>query len=56
MIFNVYDSKVIRGKGEARRPILNMKALCAIVGKLCAELKKFSNVGQRSRSRSHDQK
>ena len=33
-----------------------MKALYLMVGKLYAELKFFSNLGQRSRSRSCDQK
>ena len=56
MVFNVYDSKVTRDKGEAHVALyLNMKALCLMVGKLCAELKFFSNVGQRSRSMSRDQ-
>ena len=35
MAFNVYDSKVTKGS------ILNMKAVCVIVGKLFAELKFF---------------
>ena len=52
--FNVYESKVTRGKGSTCRPILNMKALFLKVGKLCAELKIFPNVGPRSRTRSCD--
>ena len=32
-----------------------MKTQRVIVGKLCVELKFFSNVGQRSQSRSRDQ-
>ena len=41
MGLNVYDSKVTVGEGEAHVALLNMKALCLMVGKLYAELKFF---------------
>ena len=53
MVFNVYDSEVTRGQRRSTcRPILNMKALCVIVGELYAELIFFSNVGQTSRDQN----
>ena len=56
MVFNVYDSKVIRGNSvkekhmspyiEYESPVYYMKALCLTVRKLCAELTFFKCISK----------
>ena len=55
MVFNLYDSKVTRGKEKHMSPYIEYESPVSHGRIVMCRVKVFSNVDQRLRSRSRDQ-